>query len=162
MSKHFKVDIKDIQLIIYDFDGVFTDNKVLVFEDGKEAVFCNRADGLAIEKIKELGIPQIILSTEKNKVVEARAKKLNNIEVIHSIADKKIALIDYCKKKKYDLKKVLYIGNDINDLEVMKLVGYPIAPQDANNRVKDVAKSIVKKKGGEGVIKEFFENMLNF
>lgn len=161
LNKQFKFDIKDIQLIVYDFDGVMTDNKVLVFEDGKEAVFCNRADGLAIQRIKELGIPQIILSTEENQVVEARAKKLK-IEVIHNITDKKIALIDYCKKKNYDLKKVVYIGNDINDLEVMKLVGYPIAPQDANDRVKNIGKVIVKKNGGEGVVKEFFENMLSF
>jgi len=153
LNKQFKVDIKDIQLIVYDFDGVFTDNKVLVFEDGKEAVFCNRADGLAIQKIKELGIPQIILSTEENQVVKARAKKLN-IEVVHGITDKKIVLIDYCKKKNYDLKKVLYIGNDLNDLEVMKSVGYPIAPIDAVKEIKKIAKIITKARGGKGVIRE--------
>jgi YrbI family 3-deoxy-D-manno-octulosonate 8-phosphate phosphatase len=133
----------------------------LVYEDGKEAVFCNRADGLAIQKIKELDIPQIILSTEENRVVKIRAKKLN-IKVIHGIANKKEALVDYCTRKKYNLKNVIYIGNDTNDLKAMKLVGYPIAPQDANDRIKDIAKAIIKKNGGEGVIKEFFENILDF
>ena len=153
------ISIKNISLIVYDFDGVFTDNRVLVFEDGKEAVFCNRADGLAVEKIKKLGIPQIILSTEKNQVVKIRAKKLN-IKVIHGIADKKAILVTYCRRRRYNLKKVVYIGNDVNDLRAMRLVGYPIAPQDANNKVKDIAKTIVQKKGGEGVVREFFENVL--
>lgn len=71
-------------------------------------------------------------------------------------------MIDYCKRKNYNLKKVLYIGNDVNDLEAMKLVGHPIAPQDANDKIKNIAKAVVKKKGGEGVIKELFENTLNF
>jgi len=153
LEKQARINIKDIQLIVYDFDGVMTDNKVIISEDGREAVFCNRADGLAIQKIKELGIPQIILSTEENQVVKARAKKLN-IEVAHGITDKKIVLIDYCKKRNYDLKKVLYIGNDLNDLEVMKLVGYPIAPIDAVKEIKEIAKIITKARGGKGVIRE--------
>jgi YrbI family 3-deoxy-D-manno-octulosonate 8-phosphate phosphatase len=136
-----------------------TDNKTLILEDGKEAVFCNRADGLAICKIKELGIPQIILSTEENRVVEARAKKLN-IEVIYGVRDKKSTLIDFCKKKNYNLKSVLYIGNDINDLEVMKLVGYPIAPQDAYKEIKKIAKIIINVKGGNGVIRKLYEMII--
>ena len=145
-----------MDLIVYDFDGVMTDNKVLVFEDGREAVFCNRSDGLAIQKIKRMGIPQIILSTEKNKVVESRAKKLN-IKAIRGVNNKRLTLIAYCKKKKYDRKKVLYIGNDINDLEVMKSVGYPIAPLDADTKIKSIARVIIKKKGGEGVIRGLSE-----
>ena len=160
LSKEAKIDAKNIQLIVYDFDGVMTDNKVSVTRDGKESVLCNRGDGLAIQMIKKFNIPQLILSTEKNPVVKTRAEKLD-VEVIHSVSDKKAVLTDYCKKKNYDLKRVLYIGNDINDLEIMKSVGYPVAPQDANDRVKDTAKVIVKKNGGEGVIREFFENILN-
>lgn len=157
----FSIKKTQIDLIVYDFDGVMTDNKVLVFEDGKEAVCCNRSDGLAIEKIKLEGIPQVILSTENNQVVTARAKKLN-LEVIQGLSDKKTTLIGYCKERNIDLKKVVYIGNDINDLEAMKLVGYPIAPSDANNRIKDIAKIVVKRDGGDGVIRDFFENILSF
>ncbi len=160
-QRRHRIDVKNIDLIVYDFDGVMTDNRVLVLENGKEAVFCNRADGLAIEKIKNLGIPQIILSTEKNKVVEVRAKKLG-IEVIHSVSDKRSVIIDWCKKRDCDLDRILYIGNDVNDLEAMKLVGYPIAPQDASSTVKEIAKAVLNKKGGEGVIKDLFENMLSF
>lgn len=154
------IGTQTLQLIVYDFDGVFTDNRVLVLEDGGEAVFCNRADGLAIDKIKKLGIPQIILSTEKNKVVKARAQKLN-LDVIQGVGDKKATLIGYCKENNYDLQKTVYIGNDINDLEAMSMVGYPVAPIDANDKIKNLAKIVVKKKGGDGVVKEFFENFLN-
>ena len=148
-----EINLKGIQLIVYDFDGVMTDNKVLIFQDGKEAVFCNRSDGLAISKIKQMGIPQIIISTEVNEVVTARAKKLG-IPVIQGADNKKELVKKYCKDKKIDLDKVIYVGNDINDLDIMKLVGYPVAPSDASREIRRVAKIITKAKGGEGVIRE--------
>ena len=159
MSKSARIDTKCIDLIVYDFDGVFTDNKTLVFEDGKEAVFCNRAYGLAVQKFRQLGVPQIILSTERNKVVEARARKLD-IAVIQNVADKRVVLEHYCKKKEYNIEKVLYIGNDINDLEVMKSVGYPVAPKDANSEIKSVAKIIINVKGGDGVVRGLYERVI--
>ena len=154
-----KIKSSGIDLIVYDFDGVMTDNKVLILEDGHEGVFCNRADGLAIQKIKELGIPQVILSTENNRVVRNRAKKLN-LHLFQGIKDKKSALVMYCKRKNYRLKRIVYIGNDINDLQAMKIIGYPIAPKDADTKVKDVAKVIIDKNGGDGVIREFFNQIL--
>jgi len=153
------IKLEDIDLIVYDFDGVMTDNKVLVSEDGKEAVFCNRADGLAVSKIKEMDISQIILSTEKNTVVDVRAQKLG-IEAIYGSGDKKLSLTGYCEKKGYCLERVVYIGNDVNDLDVMKIAGYPLAPEDANNQVKDISVAIINKRGGEGVVREFLENIL--
>jgi YrbI family 3-deoxy-D-manno-octulosonate 8-phosphate phosphatase len=160
-NTQFLINVENIDLIAYDFDGVMTDNRVLVLENGREAVFCNRSDGLAVQEIKKCGIPQVILSTETNRVVKARARKLK-IEVIYGVSDKRRVLIDYCKERDYDLKEVVYIGNDVNDLEAMKSIGYPIAPQDANTKVKDIAKIIISKNGGQGVIKEFFENVLTF
>lgn len=151
-------NIKDIHLIVYDFDGVFTDNKVLVFEDGKEAVFCNRADGWAVQKIKELGIPQIILSSEQNRVVRSRAKKLG-LPVINNSRNKGLDLIRYCKRNKYRLKNVVYLGNDVNDLEAMRLVGHPVATQDAHCEIKKNAEVVLKTKGGEGVVRELFERL---
>jgi len=158
MKKFVKINSKNIDLIVYDFDGVLTDNKVLVFDDGREAVFCNRSDGWAVRQIKASGIPQIILSTEKNRVVEARAKKLE-IEAVHGVDNKGDVLLDYCGRKKYSLKRVLYIGNDVNDLEAMKMVGYPLAPQDAHPKIIKVAKGVLKKNGGQGVVRELFDNI---
>lgn len=151
-----RIKLKEIDLIVYDFDGVMTDNKVLVSEDGREAVFCNRSDGLAIRKIKGMGVPQIILSTEKDGAVSSRAKKLQ-VEVIQGVDDKLRTLSDYCEKRNYSLLKVVYIGNDINDLEVMKKVGFAMAPEDAYEPIKKVAKVILNTKGGQGVIRELLE-----
>ncbi len=152
----FKFDYKDILLIVYDFDGVMTDNRVIIFQDGTEAVIVNRADGLGVEHFRSLGIPQLILSTETNSVVKARALKLH-LEVIASCKDKKIALENYCAQKGYDLNRVMYIGNDLNDLEAMKIVGYPIAPANAHVEVKKIAKLVTRAKGGDGVIRELLD-----
>lgn len=146
-----KVD--QIDLIVYDFDGVMTDNKVFVFENGTEGVIVNRADGLGVNIIKDLGILQIILSTETNVVVATRAKKLN-LEVIHGCKDKKPQLLEFCKSRNIDLKKVLYVGNDVNDLEAMKVVGFSVAPADAHKEILKFASLITKTKGGQGVIRE--------
>ncbi|MBA7512824.1 2-keto-3-deoxy-D-glycero-D-galacto-9-phosphonononic acid phosphatase [subsurface metagenome] len=151
-----KFNYKNIDLIVYDFDGVMTDNRVIIFQDGTEAVIVNRSDGLGVERFRSLGIPQLILSTETNHVVKARAAKLH-LEVIASCKDKKNVLKKYCKKMKYNLSKVAYIGNDINDLEAMKIVGYPIAPANAHAEVKKIAKIITKTIGGDGVIRELFD-----
>ena len=148
-----KLSVRAIDLIVYDFDGVMTDNRVIIFQDGTEAVIVNRADGLGVDYFRGLGIPQLILSTETNPVVNARAAKLR-IEVINSCKDKKLALEDYCIQHGYNLSRVVYIGNDLNDLEVMKIVGFPIAPTDAHPKIKRLSKLVTKAKGGEGVVKE--------
>lgn len=144
---------RDIDLIVYDFDGVMTDNRVIVFQNGTEAVIVNRADGLGVDRFRDLGIPQLILSTETNLVVKARAAKLH-LEVIGSCKDKKNTLENYCARKGYKLNRVMYIGNDLNDLEVVKIVGFPVAPADAHPKIKEIAKLITEAKGGEGVVKE--------
>ena len=100
-----------IELIAYDFDGVLTDNKVYLSEDGVESVQVNRSDGLAIKEIKKMGLKQIIISTEKNKVVKKRAEKLN-IECFYGIDDKKNTLSNFCNENSIDLKKVIFIGNE--------------------------------------------------
>lgn len=148
--------IEKIDLIVYDFDGVMTDNKVNVDQFGNESVQVNRGDGLAISEIKKLGIPQIIISTEKNVVVQKRADKLN-ISCIQGIDDKKSTLISYLKGNHYDIDKVVYIGNDTNDYEVMKIVGMPIAPSDAHESIKEISKIITNSKGGNGVVRELYD-----
>jgi len=156
LKKQPRINIEDIQLIVYDFDGVMTDNKVIVFEDGRESIVANRSDGLGVEVLKKRGISQIILSTESNDVVRARAKKLN-LSIIYACKDKKSTLIKYCKKRGYNLSKVVYVGNDINDLEAMEVVGYPIAPADAQIEIKKIAKIVTKARGGDGVIREVLD-----
>lgn len=147
------ISLKAIDLIVYDFDGVMTDNRVLVREDGTEMVAANRSDGMAVNKIDTLGIKQLIMSAEKNSVVHARAGKLK-LECIAPCRDKREALEHYCKENRFDLGRVAYVGNDLNDLEVMNIVGWPIAPRDASDEVLSIAKVVTSARGGEGVIRE--------
>ena len=145
-----------INLIVYDFDGVMTDNKVYVDQNGREMVQVSRADGLGVSEIKKLGIEQIIISTEKNPVVSARAHKLS-IPYLQGIENKKMALINYCKENDIDLKNVAYVGNDINDKEAMEIVGYSFCPADAHNSIKELSNHTLKVKGGEGVVRKLYE-----
>ena len=142
-----------IKIVVSDFDGVMTDNRVLVDETGKESVFVSRADGQAIHILRSLGIDLVIISTETNGVVQKRADKLK-VECIQSVADKAECLMEYCEKKNVLLQDVAYIGNDINDFEAMKLVGVKIVPKDAYEEVKQIANYITNAKGGYGVIRE--------
>ncbi len=150
---------REIQLIVYDFDGVMTDNKVLIDKSGNEKVRVNRADGLAISRIKEMGIPQIILSTERNEVVQKRAAKLG-IPCLSGQKNKKEALKKYLEKNSIDKEKVIFVGNDINDLEVMNYVSFSIAPNDAHREIRATAKAITKSSGGNGVIRELLDMLL--
>jgi len=150
------IEGKKIQLIAYDFDGVMTDNRVLVMEDGSEGVFCNRSDGLAVETFRNNGVGQLIISKERNKVVKARADKLQ-IPVLSGIDDKQEMLAAYCRENDIAVESVLYVGNDLNDLEVMKMVGYPVCPSDACKEVIGISKIVTNAKGGFGVIRELLE-----
>ena len=147
-----------IKLIIYDFDGVMTDNKVYVDQYGNEMVQVNRADGLAVAEIKKLGIEQIIISTEKNPVVSARANKLG-IPCLQDIDNKTKALQEYCQENDFDYKSVAYVGNDINDEEAMAIVGTAFCPADAHDNIKAISDHILKTKGGQGVIRELLTLM---
>ena len=106
----------EIKALVMDFDGVLTDNKVIVNEDGSESVVCSRDDGYAIEKIKELGIITLILTREKNNVVIARARKLNT-EIIKGEKEKLEKLKKWCLKNNIFPEGLAYIGNDLPDIE---------------------------------------------
>ena len=116
----------------------------------------NRSDELGISEIKKLGIEQIIISTEQNPVVSTRAHKLG-IPCLQGIGNKKIALIDYCKGNDIDLNNVAYVGNDINDKEVMEIVGHTFCPNDAHHSIRNLSNYILDTNGGEGVVRELFD-----
>ena len=146
----------NIQLIVYDFDGVMTDNSVFINELGQESVKVSRADGLAIGEIKKMNIKQIIISTELNPVVLKRAEKLK-ISCHQNIDDKAEFLLGYCKDKNYSLRETIFLGNDINDKAAMLLVGNKFCPSDAHDDIIQIADHIFDKKGGHGVIRELLD-----
>lgn len=148
----------NIKLIISDFDGVMTDNRVLLDETGKESVYVSRADGQAIHILRSLGIDLAIISTETNGVVGKRAEKLK-VNCIQSVANKAECLKQYADEKNILLKNIAYIGNDVNDYDAMLLVGLKIVPKDAYKVVKDIADYVTEASGGYGVIREIAEIM---
>lgn len=156
--KNLQEQMKKLKLIIYDFDGVMTDNRVIVDQDGRESVVVNRGDGYGVSRIKKLGIEQVIISTETNPVVRRRAEKLN-IEVIHGVEDKKTIVKEYITKKGYAVENVMFIGNDLNDYDAMMSVGLKGAPADAEEEILKVADWIADAKGGYGVIRELFRQL---
>lgn len=148
-----------LDLLVYDFDGVMTDNRVQIDQTGSESVACNRADGLGVDQIRTLGLPQIILSTETNPVVRARADKLK-LFLLQGVQDKRHALVEYCAQKGYALDRVLYVGNDVNDLTAMQVVGYKVCPADAHPTIRNLATWVVSARGGEGVIREIADRIV--
>lgn len=145
--------IRSVRLIAFDFDGVFTDNKVYVFQDGSEAVCCFRGDGLGLEKLKRLGIQTIIISTEVNPVVGFRSKKLG-IRCIQGCPDKRAALEGVARELDLSLNQVAFVGNDVNDLSCLRAVGLPIVVRDAHGDVVPTALYRTQVLGGQGAVRE--------
>lgn len=145
-----------IAALVLDFDGVFTDNKVLVDENGREAVTCDRSDGLGVARLKQAGLLMLVLSTEKNPVVEVRCQKLG-IACIHGVENKLGVLRDWCEEQKIDPSKVVYLGNDLNDVACMQAVGCGVAVGDACPQAKAAAKIVLRARGGRGAIRELSE-----
>ena len=154
-----KILLDEIDVFIFDFDGVLTNNLVHLDESGKEWVTCSRADGLAFDVLHKLKKPVFILSTERNPVVSARAKKLK-VPVIQGITNKVDTLVSLSETKGFDLNRVLYVGNDLNDFPVMQMCGYAICPADAHPRIKELATVVLGCGGGTGVVRELLEDIL--
>ena len=150
---------EEIGALVLDFDGVFTDNKVIVFQDGREAVVCDRSDGWGIGRLKKSGLPMLVLSTEPNPVVTARAAKLD-LPCMQGIQDKWSALETWLAERSIDPASVVYVGNDDNDLPCMTRVGCAVAPADAYPKVMAVADIVLEHRGGDGAIREICELIL--
>src|SRR5947208_9069855 len=126
-----------ICLLALDFDGVMTDNRVLVDQDGREAVWVHRGDGWGIARLREAGVSVVVISAETNPVVAARCRKLQ-IDSIQGCDDKLIALQLLARERNIDRESIAYVGNDANDLDCLKWVGLPIAVADAESEVRAV------------------------
>lgn len=153
------ISLNDIDALVFDFDGVLTNNLVHLDQDGKEWVSCSRSDGLAFDVLRKLNKPAFILSTEKNPVVSARAEKLK-IQAFQGIKNKVDAIKDIVETQGFNLKNILYVGNDLNDYQVMKLCGYTVCPADSHEKIKQLSNITLKTNGGDGVVRELLENVM--
>lgn len=159
---------KDIDAIVMDFDGVFTDNAVLLNEDGRESVLCSRSDGLAFDilrkfcKLNSWDLTYFVLSKEKNPVVLTRCNKLS-IECIHGVDNKLQYLnqrLDSMVNQSGTFERVLYLGNDLNDYLPMEKVEFSAAPSDAHPLIKSIATSVYSAPGGHGFVRLVIEELL--
>ena len=145
--------LKKTKAVFFDFDGVFTDNTVIVGSDGSESVRCWRGDGLGLLKLKKIGFVHWIISTETNNVVSLRAQKLK-IECVQGVESKLEKLSALMSEMKLDFSEVIYVGNDINDLECLESVGTPIIVADAHADVNNPNFYRTKAAGGYGAVRE--------
>lgn len=145
-----------VSLLVLDFDGVMTDDRVYLNQHGEETVATHRGDGMGISRLKKSGVEVIILSKEKNPVVQARGNKLK-IPVYQGIDEKGKELEKIIKEKGIPAEEVVYVGNDVNDLPCFPLVGLSVAVADAHPEVKRQAGLILRKNGGFGAVREICE-----
>ncbi|MFD4558777.1 cytidylyltransferase domain-containing protein [Streptomyces sp. NPDC058469] len=143
----------DIDAVVLDFDGTQTDDRVLIDSDGREIVSVHRGDGLGIAALRRTGLKMLILSSEQNPVVAARARKLQ-LPVLHGIDRKDLALKQWCEEQGIAPERVLYVGNDVNDLPCFALVGWPVAVASAHDVVRGAARAVTTVAGGDGAVRE--------
>lgn len=169
MSNREIPNYQDIHTIVFDFDGIFTNNKVYIDQEGKETVRCDRSDGLGFDllrsfvKQKNWNLEYFILSKETNPVVVSRAKKLK-LSCKNSVNNKLDYLKTYLKQRfvndKEAYKGLLYLGNDLNDLPAMRFAGFSVAPSDSHPYILNIADLIIDKEGGNGFIRAFIEELI--
>jgi 3-deoxy-D-manno-octulosonate 8-phosphate phosphatase (KDO 8-P phosphatase) len=143
--------LERVRMAIFDFDGVFTDNRVWVNQRGEEALAFSRSDGLGLRRLDEVGVQYLIVSMERNPIVGARAQKLN-AECVQGVEDK-LSIVR--ERAGPTLEDVAYVGNDINDVECLRAVGLPVVPADAWPEAKSLARWVLERQGGLGCVREF-------
>ena len=154
-----KEDLQRMKFLVLDFDGVLTDNLVIIDQDGKESVTCSREDGMGIELLKGTGIEIMVISRERNPVVKRRCEKLG-IECIHGVESKLELFRKEVEKRGKSMTETCYVGNDVNDNECIEAAGIGIAVNDAHYRTKAVADHVTERKGVKGGVREIIVLML--
>jgi 3-deoxy-D-manno-octulosonate 8-phosphate phosphatase (KDO 8-P phosphatase) len=146
--------LRRVRFAVFDFDGVFTDNRVWVNERGEEMLAFSRSDGLGLRRLDEVGVDYLIVSTEPNSIVRARAEKLR-VPCVQGVDDKLAVLRVETERRGLSLESTAYVGNDMNDAGCLQAVGLPVAPNDAWAEVRSTARWVLTRPGGGGCVREF-------
>lgn len=154
------IDLADVRLVVFDFDGVFTDNRVWTSESGAESVACSRSDGLGLRRLDEVDVAYVIVSTETNPAVAARAAKLG-VDCVQGVEDKLAVVRAEAAVRGLALDAVAYLGNDINDAACLGAVGLPVVPADAWPEVVPLARLVLSRAGGDGCVRELCDAIWN-
>jgi YrbI family 3-deoxy-D-manno-octulosonate 8-phosphate phosphatase len=150
--------LERVRFAIFDFDGVFTDNRVWVNEHGEEAIAFSRSDGLGLRRLDEVGVKYLIVSAETNPIVGARAVKLN-AECLQGVDDKLAVVFERTEELGVSLEDTAYLGNDVNDADCLRAVGCPVVPADAWPEVRSLARWVLSRAGGAGCVREFCDGV---
>jgi N-acylneuraminate cytidylyltransferase len=148
-----------VELLVLDFDGVLTDNRVWVDQDGREMVAANRGDSYGIHLLRQAGVETVVLSKETNPVVAARCRKMD-VACIQGQNDKASALKKLLAERKIEASRAVYVGNDVNDLPCFPLVGWSVAVADAEPEVARQADYVLRRPGGRGAVRELIDLIL--
>ena len=160
VSSPLAQNLKTLKLIGFDFDGIFTDAKVVLSEHGVEHVICSRRDGLGINELQRLGLKLAVISKERNKIVATRCAKLK-IECAYGIDDKLSIFKKLLKREGIRPEESAFMGDDFNDLECMQYAGVAFTVIDAYPACKKVASYITKRKGGDHAVREVCDLILS-
>lgn len=154
MKKTLLARLKNIRMLATDVDGVLTDSGMYYSESGDEMKRFSTRDGMGMVLLRQAGFKVAIVTSEDTKIVERRAAKLNITDLVQGARDKVAAMEILMKRHGLGWREVAYVGDDVNDIEVMKRVGFAAAPADGSAQNKKVAHYVTNKKGGEGCVRE--------
>ena len=154
MDEALKEKIKKIKLIATDVDGVLTDGGMYYSSKGDVLKKFQAIDGMAVSILKRNIIPTVIITKEKNQIVKRWSTKMNIDKLFDGIKNKENIIPKLCKSYNLSKKNIAYIGDDVNDLEILKRIGFSVTPKDGNTEVKKIVDYICKRGGGEGVLRE--------
>lgn len=162
MQQELKEKLAKIRLLACDFDGVMTDGKVYVSEDGRETVRCSRKDGMGIGLLRKNGIVVVVISTEANPVVTKRCDKLKITcwQKIESTEGKLQILQNHVRDLGFSPEEIAFMGDDINDMAALKFAGIRLTVADGHESIKEIADYVTKAKGGDHAIREVCELIL--
>lgn len=148
------IDLTAVRFAVFDFDGVFSDNRVWTNDRGEESVACFRGDTMGLRRLDEVGVEYLILTSETNDAVAARARKMR-MDIIKGVEDKLPVLQLEIERRGVSLAETSYLGNDVNDAECLAVVGLPVVPADAWAEVVPLARLVLTRDGGHGCVREF-------
>lgn len=152
---------RKIKIVLTDVDGVLTDGGIYYSKEGDVMKKFHTRDGMGVTLLRKNNIPTIIVTKEKNKIIKQWAYKMKIKKVYNGILQKESILGSVCKNFRVSVDEIAYIGDDINDLQLMKKVGFSVSPKDGIKQAKKIADYICKSKGGDGVVREVADLILS-
>jgi len=160
MNQKLLKKFKDIKIVLTDVDGVLTDGGMYYSSKGDIMKKFHVRDGMAINMLKKYNIPTIIVTKEKNRIITQWAKKMNVKKIFDGVLDKEKILKKVCKEFDVKTSNIVYIGDDVNDMTLLKNVGISVSPADAWKNTKQIVDYVSEKNGGKGVLREISDLIL--